>query len=82
MRRAAIGASAALGLGATGGLRSSVRAQDATPVTTNGDGDAPGVTPRRVEAAIAQLDDLARQTFERTGIPGMAIAVVYGDELP
>jgi CubicO group peptidase (beta-lactamase class C family) len=42
----------------------------------------PGITPDRVTAAIAQLDDLARQTLDRTKIPGMAIAVVYGDEPP
>jgi CubicO group peptidase (beta-lactamase class C family) len=42
----------------------------------------PGITPDRVAAAIAQLDDLARQTLDRTKIPGMAIAVVSGDEPP
>lgn len=43
---------------------------------------APGVTPERVAAALAQLDDLVRQTLERTGVPGMAVAVVHHDETP
>ncbi len=83
MRRAGTdGGTAGLGLGAPGGLSSSARTQDATPATTPGNGDAPGVTPQRVAAAIAQLDELAHQTLERTKIPGMAIAVVYADETP
>lgn len=35
----------------------------------------------RVKAALGQLDALARQTMERTHIPGMAIAVVYRDQV-
>ncbi|GMA15229.1 serine hydrolase (plasmid) [Deinococcus metallilatus] len=35
----------------------------------------------RVNAALGQLDALARQTLERTHIPGMAIAVVYKDQV-
>ena len=55
--------------------------------TTDPGTGAPGepdssVTPQRVAAAIAQLDDLAQQTLAHTRIPGMAIAVVYADETP
>jgi CubicO group peptidase (beta-lactamase class C family) len=39
------------------------------------------VTPERVTAAVAQLDSLAEQTLERTGVPGVAIAVVYQDQV-
>ncbi|MGH2583512.1 MAG: serine hydrolase [Dehalococcoidia bacterium] len=39
------------------------------------------VTPDRVTAAVAQLDTLAQQTLQRTGVPGMAIAVVYQDQV-
>jgi CubicO group peptidase (beta-lactamase class C family) len=68
--------------GAPAGQSSSVQAQDASSTTTPNNGEAPGITPQRIAAAIAQLDDLARKTLERTKIPGMAIAVVYADETP
>jgi CubicO group peptidase (beta-lactamase class C family) len=68
--------------GASGRLNATDSSPGATPATAPGNGDAPGVTPRSAAAAIAQLDDLARQTLERTRIPGMAIAVVYADETP
>ncbi|MFN8591241.1 MAG: serine hydrolase [Thermomicrobiales bacterium] len=51
----------------------------ASPSAANSE---PGVTPERVAAALARLDDLVQQTLERTGIPGMAVAVVHGDETP
>jgi CubicO group peptidase (beta-lactamase class C family) len=35
----------------------------------------------RVNAAVAQLDGLAQQTLEKTGIPGMAVAVVHQDKV-
>jgi CubicO group peptidase (beta-lactamase class C family) len=83
MRRAAMGeGTAGPGLGATGRPSASAQAQDATPATTPGDGATTGVTSQRVAGAIAQLDDLAKQTLERTTIPGLAIAVVYADETP
>ncbi|MPY93504.1 MAG: serine hydrolase [Acidimicrobiia bacterium] len=34
-----------------------------------------------IDAAVAQLDGLAHSAMERTGVPGMAIAVVYEDEV-
>jgi CubicO group peptidase (beta-lactamase class C family) len=40
------------------------------------------ITPDRVSAAVSQLDHLAQEVLDRTGIPGLAIAVVYGDENP
>ena len=34
-----------------------------------------------IAEALARLDAIARQALERTGVPGMAIAVVLGDEV-
>jgi len=34
-----------------------------------------------VERAVAQLDELAERAMERTGVPGIAIAVVHQDEV-
>jgi CubicO group peptidase (beta-lactamase class C family) len=42
---------------------------------------AQAVTPEQVTAALAQLDALAQDALARTGVPGMAIAVVYKDEV-
>lgn len=38
-------------------------------------------TKKDVDRAISQLDELAKQTMESSGIPGLAIAVVYNDEV-
>ncbi|MGH2550326.1 MAG: serine hydrolase domain-containing protein, partial [Thermomicrobiales bacterium] len=53
-------------------------AQEATPTASN---DAPGVTPDRVAAAIAQIDSFVTDLMEQTGVPGIALAVVYQDEV-
>jgi CubicO group peptidase (beta-lactamase class C family) len=39
------------------------------------------VTPADVEQALAGLDTLAPEMLTRSGVPGMAIAVVYQDQL-
>ncbi|HZN10505.1 MAG TPA: serine hydrolase domain-containing protein, partial [Blastocatellia bacterium] len=39
----------------------------------------PEVTEERVKAALPALEKLAAQTLTQTGVPGMAIAVVYQD---
>ncbi|HEY8503874.1 MAG TPA: serine hydrolase domain-containing protein, partial [Gemmataceae bacterium] len=39
------------------------------------------VTPERMKAALAALEPLAEQTLKRTGVPGMAVAVVHRDEV-
>jgi CubicO group peptidase (beta-lactamase class C family) len=38
-------------------------------------------TPEQVTAALAQLDTLAQDALARTGVPGLAIAVVYQDQV-
>jgi CubicO group peptidase (beta-lactamase class C family) len=39
------------------------------------------VTPAKVQAALPELDRIAQQTLEKTGVPGMAIAIVYQDQV-
>lgn len=41
----------------------------------------PLLTRSKVDAAIARLDGIARDTMARTGVPGMAVAVVYQDQV-
>ena len=46
-----------------------------------GTAHAQDATPERVRAAVAQLDSIAMQALERSGVPGLAVAVVYKDEV-
>jgi CubicO group peptidase (beta-lactamase class C family) len=65
---------------ATAGLATSGRAQgpDATPAG----GDAgPGISAERVEAASAGLDAIVADLLARSGVPGLAVAAVYQDEI-
>lgn len=39
------------------------------------------VTSEKVKAALPQMQTLAEQTLKKTGVPGMAIAVVYKDQV-
>ncbi len=50
-----------------------------TPVATAQ--DQPGVSPDRVTSAVSALPGIVRDLMDRTGVPGMAVAVVYGDEV-
>ena len=38
-------------------------------------------TPERVATAVGRLDSIVEQTMQRTGTPGIAVAVVYRDEV-
>lgn len=40
----------------------------------------PGELEAQIERAVEQLPDLAEAALEQSGVPGMAIAVVHGDE--
>lgn len=42
---------------------------------------APEVTAERVKAALPEIEKLAGQTLQKTGVPGMAIVVVYKDQV-
>lgn len=44
-------------------------------------GAAPTVTPEQVQAALPKLDQLVEQTLKKTGVPGLAVAVVYRDQV-
>jgi CubicO group peptidase (beta-lactamase class C family) len=44
-------------------------------------GPASEVTLEKVTAALPELEKLAQQTLEKTGVPGMAIGVVYRDQV-
>jgi CubicO group peptidase (beta-lactamase class C family) len=39
------------------------------------------VTEKKVTNALPALEEIARQTLQKTGVPGMAIAVVYKDRV-
>ncbi len=59
----------------------------APPTTTGGLLDAP-VAPvppllddAKVQNAVDQLDDIVADAMERTGVPGIAVGVVYNDEV-
>jgi CubicO group peptidase (beta-lactamase class C family) len=43
--------------------------------------DSGPVTKAKVESALGQLDDLANNALQTTGAPGLAIAVVYQDQI-
>lgn len=85
LRTGALGASAA-GLGAmTHGAFAQDATPEATPITNPGEvplpPGLPEITPEKVEAALARLDSLVQQTLDETKIPGIAVAVVYQDEV-
>ena len=74
-RRAALAHLGAGGVAATlSGRGYAAAAQEATPRP-----DETGTIADRLPGALARLDEIARDTLERTGIPGLAIAVVAGD---
>src|ERR1700722_14011883 len=39
------------------------------------------IPPARIDAAIAKVDGMARDMMRKTGIPGMAVAVVHNDRV-
>lgn len=43
--------------------------------------DAKAPTAKRVANALVELDRLARQTLEQSGVPGIGIAVVHNDQV-
>jgi CubicO group peptidase (beta-lactamase class C family) len=54
-----------------------LHAQTASPTTTH----VMATTPASVETALAQLETMAQQEVDQGNVVGMAIAVVYQDEL-
>jgi len=39
------------------------------------------ITPEAVDAAVAQMDGVVADVMSQTGVPGMAVAIVYDDEV-
>jgi len=39
------------------------------------------VTPEQLKAALDQLDQVVAHSMEKTNVPGIAVAVVYHDQL-
>src|SRR6478609_5084688 len=64
-----------------GGLGGAAAAQEAPPSAPPAPPpDTRGrVTPERAALAAERVPALARQILERTGVPGMSVAVVSGD---
>src|SRR3954463_10511596 len=82
-RRTVLGRSAAgvaAGVVAATGTHS-VLAQDATPVSGELAANPGTITQARVDAMLPQLPDLAESMLTTSGIPGMAVAVVYQDQV-
>jgi CubicO group peptidase (beta-lactamase class C family) len=44
-------------------------------------GPAPSLTRQMVDGAVGQLDALVQSAMSRTGVPGVAVAVVYQDQV-
>src|SRR5574340_1111689 len=42
---------------------------------------APGVTPDKVKTALPELEKLTKDLLKKTGLPGLAIAVTYNDQV-
>lgn len=59
-------------------LNRGAAAQGATPTASN---DAPGATPDRVSAAITRIDSYVTDLMKQTGVPGVALAIVYQDDV-
>jgi CubicO group peptidase (beta-lactamase class C family) len=41
----------------------------------------PTITPEKMKAAVAELEKLTEQTLKKTGVPGIAVAIVFRDEV-
>ncbi len=56
--------------------------EDASPEDEPAAPDAPGVvTQARVDLVVEQLPELAETMLEQSGVPGLSVAVVFGDEV-
>jgi len=80
-RRALVASSVGLAAAGAGPLlprTDAAMARQATPVPET----APGtVTTARVAQAVEQIPNLVAEILNRTGVPGMAVAVVYDDTI-
>ncbi|HEU5432089.1 MAG TPA: serine hydrolase [Thermomicrobiales bacterium] len=83
-RRLLLGGAAGLAAGALGAVGAGrAAAQEATPLASPAAPAAGGslVTPAMVAAAVARLDGVVQDVMRQTGVPGVAAAVVYQDQV-
>ena len=53
--------------------------QQSSPQSTAGPNGS--ITKQQVEAALPKLEQLVKETLQKTGVPGLSLAVVYQDEV-
>src|SRR3989442_1766309 len=69
---------AILGAASTVALPRRASAQDATPVAT----ETPGaVTAENAARAVDRIPTLVQEILDKTGVPGMSVAVVFDDNV-
>jgi len=68
-----------LGLGALGTVLASCAQQKSAQQSSKTSNDA--VTREQVEAAIPKLEQYIHDAMQRTGVPGIAVTVVFHDEV-
>jgi len=68
-----------LGLSAVGTALSSCQEQQPSQQAVKMNNG--GVTREQVKAALPQLEQLVKETLQKTGVPGIAMAVVFQDEV-
>src|SRR5262249_5222814 len=79
-RRVLLQTSAGLAATLAGARPGPGAARESPPCAAGAAPAAPGrVTPERVALAVERAPALARQILERTGVPGMSVAIVFGD---
>lgn len=68
-----------LAVGQTGSAGAQQSAAPLRPTPLNP--TPPSLTPEQVDVAVAGLDALVLNAMKKTGVPGIAVAVVYRDEI-
>ena len=68
-----------LGLGAFGTVLSSCGQLQSTQLSVKVSNS--GVTREQVEAAVPKLEQYVKEAMQRTGVPGIAVTVVFHDEV-
>jgi CubicO group peptidase (beta-lactamase class C family) len=65
----------------TGGSTTATGGPQHTGGSTSGDVAAADVTREQVDAALTKIDGFVEAEMERSGVPGVAVAVVHDDEV-
>src|SRR6476646_3393159 len=75
----AILATATVGMSGIGATATAAAAQSGSPATSPPPQAAPVVTKRMLDSALAKLPGVVRTAMRRTGVPGVAVSVVWRD---